>query len=473
MDVSFLKLKINTVVAYSLENGKHLEGEAFDEFIPIVNEFSIPDTTALEFKNIHDVNLSINEYDRSSNGRNLAEKVIKNKKIDVTHNDVNVGTTTIVLNFTDTPITCYNSLNLPTILYPLQTTKLKDRWHGKIIIIQIHRLMSPASYNFFAGATHDEEVRKVSYLIDILNKNKYVPTDESQRMPSREGYSLKIIDFAQKFWDSIDYFDPDFKASTIKVVTSSILPDESFRTETTFTDGKYCRIFIPNLQLYFIKGCVVGNERTPALNQDEEYHIFKKFIIPGTKFLYIVDKQNKIGDRYYNIGGQVEKVVRCNKFKHHDDGLFLAHFDEDYSLIKTAKIDLDKIDEVPSIYKTQEEARIGADKTKQYEDELRLRKNELEADLLNLKAKYTRELQENEKRFLQFKHELETNSLREKYNYEQYNNRMKNYFDERKYVRDDIRYERDSFLETLKTVASVCGVLASGYLVVTKLAGSK
>jgi hypothetical protein len=46
---------------------------------------------------------------------------------------------------------------------------------------------------------------------------------------------------------------------------------------------------------------------------------------------------------------------------------------------------------------------------------------------------------------------------------------MKNYFDERKYVRDDIRYERDSSLETLKTVAATAGVIATGFLVLKQL----
>ncbi len=487
MDINFVNLKINNVVAYTNENGKRHTGEAFEDFIPFIEEFTINDPTSFQLRNVNDISQSLEGYDRTKTNKRLTEEVIRRKKIDVTLNDINPTPSMLIFNLTDSVVTCFNNLNIPFILSPLKSEKLKEMWHGKIVIIQVHRLMTPYAANNLLGLSHEEQSNKISYLVDILNKSRYVPTESGSKPANRENYGLGVMSFAQDLWDKISYMDNDFRESTIKVVTSSVLSAENFKTTDSDVTGKDVSIYVPNLQLYFVKGANIAGAKTPALNYDGEQNIFKKFIIPGTKFIYIVDRANKIGDRFYNIGGSIEKVIRCNRFEHHDEGLFQGHFDDNFNLIKIKKADLDKIDDVPYLYTSQEEAHIGADKAKQYEDELRLRRTESEAALLDLKnetnitinrirkeqeedkARHARELQESEQRFIQFKRDLESSSLREKNEYEKYGNGMKNYFDERKYVRDDIRYERDSSLETLKTVASVCGVLATGFLVLKQL----
>lgn len=487
MNLDFIKIKQQVVSCYMLEGGKLFEGPGFKGFKDIVEEISFKDRT--EFKMVFPANVgdSIETYDANHTNKRLSNNVIQQKKIDVTAGDLCVSPTQIILNFTDFPIVCYNQFNTPTTLPRLENKTLNDKFRGNVVLLTVHRLNNPKRVSDVTGNSKN-------YLQDLLDKYR-----TRVRTPlSRFANYMDIIEFAQESWDKLNYFDAEYNCNMITVVTSAIIPSESFRVNNKpgASEVEYQSLMLAEHDLLLTKDSVFFHKENPSLEKYFDVNEFKNKVMTGSRFIYLVDRNNKLQDRWYYSHGTVELIpkITSGDLSLREDGLYFGRYDDEVGIRISAPIPLEEIDKLDFIYTSKEHAERGADKAEQWRQELSERESRIKVRELELrdagnekKAQYEstiqtlkmenerikndfqRQAHERELEFTEFKRNLERDSMRDRSNYDRQGYHMKNYFDERKYEREDVSYGRESYIETLKTVAATAGVIATGFMIYKQL----
>lgn len=481
MNLEFVQTKQQIACCFMVDNGRIFEGPGFNKYRPIINEVEFQATTDLKMIHTKDVCNNVETYDEHNSNKRLQQSVRESKKIDVTMGDINIEPTRIMFNFTDFDIVCYNQANIPITLPKLESKKLKDLFRGNIVIMSVYRLNSPKRIVELTGVDKN-------YLIDILDKYK-----GRNKTNTKFANFLEIIEFAQQSWEQVSYMDPEYNCNMITIVTYTSIPAEAFLfKDRSSLSHQYQNLILMDYELLLSRESVFQSNINPIMERFTDIASFKDKVFHGSKFIYLIDKQNTLEDRYYISCGDIEKIpkIKNGSSQYQPDGLYIGRYDDKLGMLIDSPIPLDKIDELGYIYKTIEEATRGADKAELFNQELkereaRIRERELELkntsvinrteyetlihtlrkDNEEIKAKAERDAKEQEAQFLKFKRELEANSLREKVKYENDGYTMRNYFDERKYHRDDIKYEKESFVETLKTVAATAGVIATGFMI--------
>lgn len=470
MEYNESHLKMSTVTSFMTEKGKHEPGEAYLGYIPVITEFCIPTSSGIRFQHPESVNKNIDGYNSNDQSRKYTQQVIENLKIDITDSDPNVGTTTIVLNLTDEPVTCFNQDAIPRILQPIKSKKLRELFSHYILVIKINRLTTPD----FAARWYGKDE---NYLNHILNKNLAYNID-GENPDSKTNDYLNIINLANKLWKNVQNDNEEAKHNSIKVVTMGKISIDDFKDRRT---NKQVSLYFKNIDMLFTIDRKIYLEEHPGLTKaDIDISAFVDNVFPGTRFMYIIDRKNTIGDRYYNLADQVFVVPKIDIKKNlQPDGFYVAHLDENKDLKFDVEVRLEDINSVEYIYKTYEEAKTGADKLTHLKHEVEVTKLSLQNDGYIKKSDYEALLRANELDREQHKTDLE--KLRQSYeertlavknNHDVYGYKMKQHFDERKYVNDDKKYERDSFLETLKFGGAVLGVAGTMVLLMTKFGKS-
>ena len=490
MKVNFIAVDNKVSCGFMSENGQVFEGPGFNKFKVLLNELEFSPTTDIKLVHNTDVCSNIDSYDSRNSNKSLNRNIKETKKIDVSTNDINVGSTDLIFNFTDFNITVYNRYNIPHMLCPLETKALKDMYRGKIIFMTIHRFNNPAMVSDITGINKN-------YFKDLIEKNKY-----KKQVSDKFSDFCDVLEFADSCWDKIDYLSNDYKCNTIKIITIGQLPGESLMS----ADQRHpIGLFIRNKDLLISRESVFQSPDHPHINNEFNLSELRDKIIPGTRFVYIVDNDNAIGDRYHTVNGITEKVIKIQTEQKTLNGLYTAMFGSDFSYNIIDHVSIDDLDNVSFIYKTKEEAELGANKAELYKDELSrkeglLRERELElknmqitnkeeyertvlvlrreveelrakseAEALTAKTEYDKlkaKLEEKSKKsdikLTKKKRKNEQKSMSEKTNYERWNYGMRSYYDDRK-------YSQDSFVETLKTGAAIAGVIATGFLIYSKV----
>lgn len=480
MNLDFIKIKQHIVSCYMIEEGgKLFEGPGFKGYTDLVKLFSFAEKSEFKMVFASNVNESLEMYDAHHTTKRLNNTVIENKKIDITAGDICVSPTQIILNLTDFPVVCYNQYNFPTTLPRLENKALNDKFRGNIVLLTIHRLNNPKRVSDVTG-------NPKSYLQDLLDKNR----SRAREPDSRFDNYMSVLQFANDSWEKLNYFDPDFNCNMITVVTAASIPGDVFRAQNRIGGSRdeNRSVMLADHDLLFTKDPVFYPKENPSIGKYFDLAEFKSKIMAGSKFIYMIDRNNKKQDRWYYSHGTVELIpkITSGDLSLQADGLYFGQYDETVGIKIEAPIPLDEIDKLSFVYANKEEAEKGANRAEQRRQEL----NELEASLrerelllqsqnFDKKEEYEKKLNdlrlENERiknDFQREAHERELRFTELKRGTERENFTMKSYFDERKYEREDVSYQRESYIETLKTVAATAGVIATGFVIYKQFAKS-
>jgi hypothetical protein len=373
----------------------------------------------------------------------------------------------------------FNKYNIPHLLTPLDNKVLKDKYRGKVIFVTIHRLSNP-------NVVSDIYNNNKNYLTMLKESTKF-----KKNINNKYDEFTKVVTFAEKCWDETDYLSSDYRCNSIKIITVFAIDDSKLLpgNEESFTT-----LVVPNKNLLITRDTMFAYQENPSIHNDVDLSQFKNDIIPGTDFMYIIDNDDLLAERYFNQFGETKKVPKFKSKQQQISGLYVVTIQENFTLKVDKFYKIEDIDTCDFIYRTQEEADQGADKTALFAQQIRekeltmqhtiVQAREKEAgmqqNLLQTKEKYEltvlelkkenerikseseRLSKENDIKFTELKREIERVGMTDKVHYERNHYGMKNDFERES-------YRRDSSLETLKTVGGICGVLATGVMIYGKL----
>lgn len=464
MSISFVNANADIACGFMAENGTIFNGNLFDDYLPVLQEMEFKASSEIKFIHNNDVCLNIDTYDEHATNKKLNQAIKKNKKLDVTTNDINVGATELVLNFTDMKLVVYNKYNIPHLLCPLDNEILKSKYKGKVVFLTIHRLNNP-------NLVSDVYGNNKNYLTALKESTKF-----KKNINHKYDEFNKVVEFAEKCWNETDYLSNDYRCNSIKIITVFQIDESKFLddSQTTFTS-----LVILNKNLLITRDNMFNYKENPNNNNDVDLSQFKNDIMPGTKFTYIIDNDDVLSDRYLNQFGNTIKIPKFKSKRQQINGLYVLSVQDNFTLMVDKHYKIEEIDTANFVYKTQEEAEQGADKSTLFAQEIKekelnmqhtilqakenyeVKTHQLKKENEELKAEHERKSKENELRFAELKREIESVSLRDKVNYDRSHYGIKNNYEERS-------YQRDSFVEGLKTVGAVSSVALAGILLFNK-----
>lgn len=459
----------------------------FNGYIPIFNLIEINKTEELKFVDGKNKNNEITTYDTGIAGRNFNETIRKNFKLDVSFNDLFVGPISIILNFTEHILTVIDRNEFRKTFIPIGNDRLAE-FKGKVILLNIHSLNSPKMIYDKTGCSN--------YLEVLIEKFKH-------KTSSNLGEMKQVIEYANSIWNDKKLSSKFEKFNSLKVITLSEVNEKEFFKE------KVDSLYLFNHQLILTLDSIVEAKEHPEtsnsiLSNKNIAHDIRK----NSFTCYIVDNEDQIADRYINVAGTVKRI---NKFKDHNlvNGLYLITVDSDGKTINDFISSLNDLDSNNYVYKSIEEANIGADMRVQFKENSELNRIEAMNESLETKAFYEKKLKEEELkrkekeielenfrnetriRLERIKEREERKTLKAKRRAEKHKNKeekkslnSKRYHDDYKFAMErrsnafraeyeENKYQRDTFVEGLKTTAAVAGVFATGLLLFNKFSSGK
>ena len=477
---------------YSNDKTTFIDSELSD-YIPILNFIEINHKKEVTFANGINKNQEVVTYNKSTSNRSFREDVIRRDFLDVTENDLFVGPITIFLNFTNYNITVIDKNEFRKTFVPIRNKHL-EKFEGKFIIFYLRTLNTPKLIQNISGCTN--------YLESLTDKFKNCNASNIEEMK-------RVIKYAADRWSETNIFNAASMSNSLKIATIVEV------SETEFINNKNNTLYLINQELVVTLDNIIEADSHPhTTNSLLTNPGISKEVRKNSFTCYIVDNNDKISDRYVNIAGTVKKI---NKIKDPNliDGLYIITVDSDGKTHNEILCKLEDIDNNKYVYKSIEEANIGADLKTQYKDNVEIAKTELEVNKvteankgLETKAKYELIIKEQEAKLKEYLTELERvrnefklnleafkakeekeltekkymldklkmedeiRAIRERRDYESYLRELdrRNYFIKQNY--EEIKYQRDSFVEGLKTIGAVAGVLATGFLIYNKIAKS-
>lgn len=434
-------------------------------YVPILDLIEIKKNEDLRFVDGKNVENEIVTYNKLTNSRNLDQRTIKTRKIDVTPNDLYLGAVRLLLNFSDHYVTANLPGEFRKTYAPLESTKLEN-YKGKIFLIEIHTFNTPQFIRDVTGCTN--------YLETLLNKFKLTTSNNLQEIKM-------LLEYINSHWLSSNYFEVKETTSTIKIATM-IEVDQIFLIKDLKKE-----VYITNKDVTLSLHTIIETSEHPdtmnvLINQRETQDYLKS----NSFICYIVDNENLISDRYINIAGSVRKIQKI-KNATMVNGLYIITTDENAKPHTEIICGLDKIDENQYVFRTVEEANTGADIKNKYKQELEKSRHDLELERisrsnesLELKTKHEREINDLKLKYQErtdaLKKEMETfkalkdrESIESKTSYDDYKYRMDTRHLGTKTNYEERKFERDNTIETLKTVGAVVGLVAGGMVFYSKL----
>lgn len=483
MKVVTKSLRMVNVAAYLTSLNKAFLGvndKTYEtNYLPVIQQFDINPTAGIKFcyyevkKGLNsdsaiiqtNVSKDIEDYDPNNSRKNLHINVRKENKFIIEKGGLSLGPALIVANFTTEPITVYDHLNGSTVFHPVEQNRLTKAFEGKIIVFAIHRITTPTNHSRATGVSGN-------YLKDYLDHHKFNPSEMDKLPGDKFHQSLKLRYFVSQAWDSFIEKNEDTDVPEIKAITMGVLTPRMFIDDTTEEEVS---VFFRDLDLYFTKSKNFVPIINPACSRSSDFAELKENVVPGSPCIFMVDPDNEMKPRYYSLHNKVHMVPKI-KSKSRERGLWIGKFDKNFDVVEAYHIPVNEINTVDFLFEHQDEARDACNLREKRERDLkdreasfRERENELKLERAQFEHDSKIKLRKMEEEHAAFKHKLEQESLNSKAAYDWSSNSMKQHFDERKYARDDIRHERDSSLETLKTVAAVAGVVATGFVIIKQL----
>lgn len=455
----------------------HVE-DKYKGYLPILNMFSINGSAEVIFSDTRDKSKEVISYNRCLSNKNLDSETIRTKRIDITHNDLYLGPIRILLNYTSQAVTV-NMANEYRKTYPRIQQDQFEEYMGKIMIFSIFTLNTPALIQATTG--------NGNYLEAMYNKLKHRPGDEIKEMYS-------VYEYAESKWPLFKQLPNGCIANSIKVVCLQIVDEKEIMNQPDH------HIYLRNLDTCISFDNLLEIKENPSTQIKGIGGREIQSIIKNNSFIcYLVDNNDMVSDRYINLAGNVKKI---NKIKDGTmvNGLYMIHTGDDGKSDMEMLCTLEDIDKNEFVYRSVEEATNGANIRQKYKDEVELSKVERESlisklkqehdlQLLKMKADHEKNKLEMEERLHAIKLESESKksevvdkkthhestkydldsqreilkleSELEKYRMDKMSMRSKYYHDER-------RHERDTTVETLKTIGAVAGLAATGFIIYKK-----
>jgi len=483
--------------------------DSYSSFLPVFNMLAVSQDSEFFFSNGKSKLDDIESYTKYIDGKKigLRQDVIEDKKICIEVNDIYLDDIRLILNFTDYKISTLYSSGKVKSFRPIKS-KTFDELHGHVFIVTIEHYNNPVVMHAMYGVA--------DYFQDMIDK---------LTIDGYGGYDLQIEKY--KFLSSM-YGDVKLsrgkyhtdieqlisKRNSYKIVTGNII------SQKLLLENRTTPMFLTHYGMSITLDNPISSPLIADTCTDSTTRILgsSKFI-PNSITVFIIDNENNVGDRYMAIGDHPRKILKL-KNPGYNNGLYFLSTDEHGQNRTEKMVPIDQIDTCGYVYKSLEEARTGADLAKKTELELEKYRQEIELlkldktkeqlehkyivessmleskrsheeELLKLRLEYedkSKSIKEQSERVKlendrlnyalketsdRLKLEMERVSNEQKYSFD----RNKYYLDERTHINktnyEEDRYRRDTFVETIKTVGAVAGVLATGYIIYNKVNSAK
>ena len=481
------------------------ENEA-SPYLPIMQVVKIVKESESKLINPSDYALSVGMHNNQEAGNALVAEILKKSMIDTTQGDLLLGGVTLILNFTKYQLTAVSGYGIPKTYKPIEASNLRQ-YAGKVVILTVHSLNS---------------VKVVRELFGHVNYINTLAERVAKNLNQKDLEMTHVLNYVSETLAGKVRMDEAALQRTMKVVTATEVTQEEIAHS-----GHQSELFLINkdILLSFIEP--LGVSEHPSLSQKklQEEDLVETLRSNGLA-CFIVDNEGHLGERFISFAGKVYPVPRV-KDASLPQGLHLVSLDAQRKYSTDEVIELSKIDDSGFVFKSREEAIVGADMRKQYSDEVEMSRITAIKESMDAKAYYEKESQrlkdedrrrdsenkawlqrlEQENKERQAAHEeaerkrksdneeldrkrkleyeererqserrhqealkmLKTDTEASKALWEANKFRYENYGLERKSQYEERKYERDSTLETVKAVGAVAGLLAGGYVIFKQL----
>lgn len=462
---------------------KHSGGASYwtalkeNRYIPLLSLIKLDCVNDFRFTTGENISDDILSYNSNTSSQRPLSNIIANNRIDISANDLFVGGILMCMNFTRYCVTLVSSTGVPKMYRPLESIKFPE-YEGYLIFFTIHTVNSPVSIKNSFGFQN--------YIEKIYSARSSDNTAKDKELSEFLSFILNNLQGNRNITDSVI-------SDTIKVVTAYQIHESEFLNRKQKQD-----IYIQNKGILASLDNVVDVSPHPLFN---DAVIDDKTILEGIRdngvSCFIIDNDDLIGDRYINFAGQVIKVPK-HKSKSKVNGLYIGSLDGDKHFTLENLTSLEDLDDNKYIYKSYEQALDGGDlKTKFMEEtELRriIRNEEAQASKLEYEKAF-RELEEKSRqRVLAIEeqsknrvNELEEQARISKLEYEKQlrditlqieqtkekttsvKHTLENKGMKKKAKYEEDRYQRDSVIETIKTVGAIAGLALGIFALYTKM----
>jgi hypothetical protein len=440
-------------------------------FLPILNMLQFTERAELRLADTAQSSNDIETYNAKTNNYSLNQSLITRNRLDVSAGDLLVGGVRLVLNFMESPVSVKTRSDIPKLFRPLVNSQLED-YKGKLVVLSFHSFNTPTMIRDLTGiANYFENLR-----LDKIQRGEVNTTP------------VKMLEYLSRCWQE---FKPETAkcapSNSIKLAMVHIYNPSDFMREGISHEDLYCSesgLLIRRTDNIFEMGIhpklsdsMVANKQIVQSLRDNGMSCF------------IVDNDKRVSARFINFAGQIRQIPQVVD-KHRPQGLYITSIDGDKSLEADSFVPLDKIDESPYIFRSQEEARLGADIRTQTAQTHELTKLELGIEATHLRHDYEERIRQMDldakrrqaefdasakKMDAQYQEALRAIQLsmedrKDRSHHDKY--RFEVLGMENKHRYESEKYERDTTVETLKTIGSVAGLMAGGYVLYKQLSKS-
>lgn len=476
---------ISTIVAAYIPDGEDLYGhkeqihttQDWDQFLPVIEHAGKNISSTIDLLNMKARERSIRSYNRNMTIQSIPSEQLAETKLDVSVNELTLGSQKYILNLTQSAITIIDSDAIPKVYLPLENTSL-TAFAGSILIIEITNLNNKEIVSAYGGT--DNYLGVYESLLERHKVDKTIAYKAS-----------KIFQMANDLYNKLEYNKVQPRSNSIKVVGVKEIKGEYIvdlnNGKTIFDKEFSITISMNNLMNVRPNPVTTTNYKFQvALNCNDRINSVQAFIN---------DPDDDIDDRYLAVGPDVIKIPKIKDPSEEPMFKMIIHVEDG----KETKIEepLHEIDNLPYIYTSKEEARIGMSKDRLYEKELAEKRikseltklsinDSIEAQRIELekeKREWDRERRHlekvreetlNSKAEESLKLELKKNELEKerelmKLQMLSYNHDRTRENETMKFHYDVQRANKDTTLQTLKVVGGVVALGAAAFAVYKKL----
>lgn len=484
-------------------------------YVPILRMLNVSNDNEIRLASGERIEEDITSYNQNYRLTVMDEVKVEKTKLNVTTNDLLINTIDIALNFTGKRVTIVGHRGGPKSYAPLKLEPMHE-FQGKLLFLTLYTLNSK------------ENIHRVYGLVNYIShlRNSLLDKRDVNSCELRGVYEYVLDCYANTKTGVILDSTETYKIATIGVLDPDIIkkfgdPDTTIHIRNRQLEVSFCEILSAPMHDVF------------SQNYSQDVQVMDTIREHGRSY-FIVDNNDKISDRYMYIAGKVMKVPKqknpdrlCGFYDMHIDGkkslsahdftpienldsLEYLYKSEEEALYGANKreiykdtIELKKLDKVNESIELKSETEVlSAEILKQrqefdliikkrlaeMEEENRVRQQlrdeedrksrlQYEEEMRRLKLQYEEEDRKrkahHEETMLQLKRDSESAKRQtedHKFNYERNRYQMDNLslYSKREY--EVGKYERDSTIETIKTVGGIVGLVAGGVVLYGKLA---
>lgn len=476
---------LSSVVAAYIPDGEDLFAykeqilttDEWNHFLPVIEHAGTKISSTIDLINIQERGKSIRSYNRNTTSLALSDEKVTDSKLDVSANELTLGSQKYVINLTQSTITIVDSSGIPKVYLPLENTSLTP-FNGSILIVEINNLNTKEIASRYGGTDNYLDV-----YLSLIDRH-----DLNSKVSIKLCNMFKLVNslYTKLEFDNITPASNSVKVVSVKEITGEYVVDMD--NGKTLFDREYGMTISTKKLMHALPNPVTT----------KEYQFQTEFCgadTINTVRTFINDPHDEIGDRFMAVGGEVIKIVKLKDNQRPPKFHLVLRNDE--GTFEYKEFFLEDLDTLPFIYKTKEEARAGMTKDRLLENELAEKKlksemakinisDNIEAERLKLereKMEWDREKQklenakqkiintqtEEEMKYELYKTELEKERELMKLQMMSYNHDRTRENESMKFHYDVQRANADTTLQTLKVVGGVVALGAAAFAVYRKL----